>query len=175
MSPTLLRGKEKGPSRGSAPRARVRSGGDLRSHTVSRAVSSALKGLTSVFGMGTGVTPSLAPPETFYRQAPSIEEPAQSFPRIFAEVSRHIRELSRVRGLVRRFKPLASEFRSGQKFQVKPHDRLVQVSCARYRASTSCLSTWWSTRGLQATCVAGDLISGRVSRLDAFSVYLNRT
>ena len=31
-------------------------GDDLRSHTVTRAVSSALRGLTSVFGMGTGVT-----------------------------------------------------------------------------------------------------------------------
>ena len=34
-------------------------GGDLRSHTVARAVSSALRGLTSVFGMGTGVTPAV--------------------------------------------------------------------------------------------------------------------
>jgi hypothetical protein len=34
-------------------------GGDLLSHAVSRAVPSALKGLTSVFGMGTGVSPSL--------------------------------------------------------------------------------------------------------------------
>ena len=39
-------------------------GGDLRSHTVTRAVSSALRGLTSVFGMGTGVTPAVKPPET---------------------------------------------------------------------------------------------------------------
>ena len=31
-------------------------GGDLRSHTVARAVSSARRGLTSVFEMGTGVT-----------------------------------------------------------------------------------------------------------------------
>jgi hypothetical protein len=31
-------------------------GDDLRSHTVARAVSSARRGLTSVFGMGTGVT-----------------------------------------------------------------------------------------------------------------------
>ena len=31
-------------------------GGDLRSHTVARAVSSAQRGLTTVFGMGTGVT-----------------------------------------------------------------------------------------------------------------------
>src|SRR5258706_12659844 len=40
-------------------------GGDLRSHTVARAVSSALRGLTSVFGMGTGVTLAVLPPETF--------------------------------------------------------------------------------------------------------------
>ena len=39
------------------------SGGDLLSRTVTSQVPSALKGLTSVFGMGTGVTPSLSPPE----------------------------------------------------------------------------------------------------------------
>ena len=32
-------------------------GGVLLSHTVSRAVPSALEGLTTVFGMGTGVSP----------------------------------------------------------------------------------------------------------------------
>ena len=37
-------------------------GGDLLSHTVTHAVPSALRGLTSVFGMGTGVTPSAKPP-----------------------------------------------------------------------------------------------------------------
>ena len=34
-------------------------GGVLLSHTVASIVPSALKGLTSVFGMGTGVSPSL--------------------------------------------------------------------------------------------------------------------
>ena len=34
-------------------------GSDLLSHTVARAVPSALKDFTSVFGMGTGVAPSL--------------------------------------------------------------------------------------------------------------------
>ena len=34
-----------------------KSGSDLLSHAVSRGVPSALEGLTSVFGMGTGVTP----------------------------------------------------------------------------------------------------------------------
>ena len=33
-------------------------GSDLLSHTAARAVPSALRGLTSVFEMGTGVTPS---------------------------------------------------------------------------------------------------------------------
>jgi hypothetical protein len=38
-------------------------GGDLLSQTVSRQVPSALRGLTSVFGMGTGVSLSVWPPE----------------------------------------------------------------------------------------------------------------
>ena len=41
-----------------------RTGDDLLSHTVTRAVSSALESLTSVFGMGTGGTSPLVPPET---------------------------------------------------------------------------------------------------------------
>ena len=38
----------------------------LLSHTAARAVPSALKGLTSVFGMGTGVALSLTRPENTY-------------------------------------------------------------------------------------------------------------
>ena len=41
----------------------MESGGDLPSRAVSSQVLSALKGLTSVFGMGTGGTPSPLPPE----------------------------------------------------------------------------------------------------------------
>ena len=37
----------------------VSDGGDLLSHTVAHAVPSARAGLTSVFGMGTGVAPLL--------------------------------------------------------------------------------------------------------------------
>jgi hypothetical protein len=40
------------------------SGGDLLSQGVATQVPSALEGLTSVFGMGTGVTPLPLPPET---------------------------------------------------------------------------------------------------------------
>ena len=37
-------------------------GGDVLSHPVARAVPSALRGLTAVFGMGTGVSPAPWPP-----------------------------------------------------------------------------------------------------------------
>ncbi len=37
----------------------INPGSDLLSHTVTSAVPSAMRGLTSVFGMGTGVSPSL--------------------------------------------------------------------------------------------------------------------
>jgi hypothetical protein len=45
-------------------RFRINLGGDLLSHAVAHAVSSALRGLTTVFGMGTGVTLSVWPPKT---------------------------------------------------------------------------------------------------------------
>ena len=48
--------KTKGPSERFEEAFEFNPGGDLRSHTVTRAVSSARRGLTTVFGMGTGVT-----------------------------------------------------------------------------------------------------------------------
>jgi hypothetical protein len=41
-----------------------KSGGVLLSHAVTHVVSSALQGLTTEFGMGSGVAPALWPPET---------------------------------------------------------------------------------------------------------------
>ena len=41
-------------------------GDDLLSHRVTPAVPSALEDLTSVFGMGTGVTPPLASPGNWF-------------------------------------------------------------------------------------------------------------
>jgi hypothetical protein len=49
-------------------------------------------------------------------------------------------------------------------------ERLVPVSCAGCPASTSGLSTWWSSTALKR-----DLVLRRVSRLDAFSGYPVRT
>ncbi len=42
-------------------------GSDLLSHTESRAVPLALEGLTTEFGMGSGVTPPVRPPGNFWR------------------------------------------------------------------------------------------------------------
>src|SRR5207253_8179967 len=65
-----------------------KSGGDLLSRGASPQVPSALAGLTSVFGMGTGVTPPLWPPENLF----SIEV----FPRDFH--SEHERVCSQALG-----------------------------------------------------------------------------
>ena len=47
---------------GGEPRVDIPPGGDLFSHPVARAVSSALVRFTSVFGMGTGGSTPLKPP-----------------------------------------------------------------------------------------------------------------
>src|SRR4029077_17150757 len=46
----------------------INAGNDLLSHTLSRAVQSALRGLTSVFGMGTGGSPAVRSPTTCSRR-----------------------------------------------------------------------------------------------------------
>ena len=56
--------QEKSPLLFQATGFGINPGSDLLSHTVTHAVPSAVEGLTSVFGMGTGVTPLLWPPET---------------------------------------------------------------------------------------------------------------
>ena len=58
---------------------------------------------------------------------------------------------------------------------IKPNGRLVLVSYTHYCASTSSLSTWWSSRALLFPYGLGDLILGHASRLYAFSGYHNRT
>src|SRR5947207_14139372 len=61
MGPTLPRNGRRPPVKG-AFEARCL-GGDLLSHPVTRAVPSALEGLTSGFGMGPGVSPPPGPPK----------------------------------------------------------------------------------------------------------------
>src|SRR6201988_5511803 len=57
----------------------------------------------------------------------------------------------------------------------KPNGRLVLVSYTHYCASTSSLSTRWSSWALHFPYGLGDLILERASRLYAFSGYHNRT
>jgi hypothetical protein len=59
--------------------------------------------------------------------------------------------------------------------EAKPLGLLVPVSCTRYRASTSGLSTQSSSWGPYLVNPEGDLILRRASRLDAFSGYPFRT
>ena len=54
-------------------------GGDLLSHTAARAVPSAQRGLTSVFGMGTGVTLSALPPRNSLYGARSTSHVARIY------------------------------------------------------------------------------------------------
>src|SRR5487761_795966 len=65
MQQNAERQNKRAPNSCSEPFAlEINPGGDLRSRVVTNAVSSALRSLTAVFGMGTGVTPAVRPPET---------------------------------------------------------------------------------------------------------------
>jgi hypothetical protein len=61
MTPATFNRKRKRPPR-FLSMAFIYAGNDLLSHTLSRAVQSALRGLTSVFGMGTGGSPAVRSP-----------------------------------------------------------------------------------------------------------------
>jgi hypothetical protein len=56
------REKKQGSGKGKPRGKKGWGGGDLLSHAITHAVPSALRSLTTVFGMGTGVTSSLEPP-----------------------------------------------------------------------------------------------------------------
>ena len=59
---------------------------------------------------------------------------------------------------------------SGERWLIKPFERLVPVSFTCCHASTPGLSTWWSS-----TVLMRDLVLRGASRLDAFSGYPFRT
>ncbi len=122
-------------------------GGDLLSRGPAAQVPSALAGLTSVFGMGTGGTLPPWPPKLF--------ECRRTF--IYVHLDHSI----------------ASTIISV--FQIKALDLLVPVSSTHCCASTSGLSTWCSHQGSYPVIPVGDLILEPASRLDAFSAYPFRT
>ena len=146
----------------------------LFSRAVTRQVSSAQMSLTSVFGMGTGGPSSQSIPTRMDGIWP-----------IFLYVKEHL--LSNSKEIIAPTFLLVNTFFHipwklntvfFRNYRVWQHwacldqafGLLVSVSSMHYCTYTSDLSTSSST-----TCLSGDLISGRVSRLDAFSVYLVHT
>ena len=75
---SILNKKSPPLSRSGLAAMEINSGGVLLSHAVTHVVSSALQGLTTEFGMGSGVAPALWPPETLNSVA-SSQLPVTSF------------------------------------------------------------------------------------------------
>ena len=123
-------------------------GGDLLSRDPSVQVPSALAGLTSVFGMGTGCSPPLSPPD----------KPVAD--KLIHTHSSHLEH------------SIAS---TSFRIQIQALGLLVPVSSMHYCTSTSGLSTWCSDQGSYPVNPVGDLILEAASRLDAFSAYPFRT
>ena len=130
----------------------LESGGDLLSRTVTSQVPSALKGLTSVFGMGTGVTPSSLPPEmvSFLIPQPGSEACACAFsgsglpgPSIFLfflrQACRCFHTLTTAQLQIHPLDRLSINLKITRCNQAL--DRLVSSSSMRYRTSTDDLST----------------------------------
>src|SRR4051812_49299906 len=140
------------------------SGGVLLSHTVPRAVPSALRGLASGFGMEPGVSLSPWPPKLYGDISvcrPAVAASGNSIRRPYLG-NRTVDACA-----LRQDEEVAV---CGQALGL-----LVPVSCTGYPASTSGLSTPWSRGGPYPVNPVGDLILKRASRLDAFSGYPCRT
>ena len=138
-------------------------GDDLLSHTVSHAVSSALEGLTSVFGMGTGVAPPLRSPES----RPIFPPPGP--PCRFPDLEVQPKEQSGVPGTspwdLPEWQSLGQASRpiSTGKLHPLPDFHTLPINLVVSEGSSVPITR------------KGDLILKRASRLDAFSAYLNRT
>ena len=139
------------------------------------AVPSARRVFTAEFGMGSGVfalaMATRPPPDNRPQAGPWLEQGAG----VAGGVCHAAEEVSggAARGLAAaRGRPPGGPAVAGGSgvWHQAPVERLVPVSCAGCPASTSGLSTWWSS-----TALGRDLVLRRVSRLDAFSGYPVRT
>ena len=123
------------------------SGGDLLSQGATPQVPSAHAGLTSVFGMGTGVTPPLWPPETLL----CFQGGWNEF---------HPRPCERSIASTGRFVPSPRPISTGQ---------LNTLLCVHFRPINVVVY-----HGPYQVVPVGNLILERASHLDAFSAYLFR-
>ncbi len=138
------------------------SGGDLLSRAVSSQVPSALKGLTAVFGMGTGGSPSPLPPEVF-----------EGFASDFHPTPRTLKTAQR-KFFTSMYRQLPSRSFFVSVIENQTLDRLVSPSSMPYDTSTGDLSPS-SLLGVSHACALGHFFLRLASRLDAFSVYPSRT
>ena len=122
----------------------VYAGDHLISHTAARAVPSAQRDLTSVFGMGTGVTLAVFSPANCRITACGVSR-LNRLSRRFVFILAY--PASTTTWLVLNALDAAALLRRVNSM-TKPNGRLVLVSYAHYCASTSSLSTWWSSRAL---------------------------
>jgi hypothetical protein len=130
-------------------------GDDLLSRVLRDKVPSALRRLTAEFGMGSGL----------FHLAESHQAGEER--RMKQNWIRRAENRRGRTGTLSVLRPLISVLRLALAIRaIKPDERLVPVSFTRRRASTSGLSTWWSSTALQ-----GELVLRLVSRLDAFSGY----
>ena len=154
-----------------------RPGGVLLSHRATSAVPSALEGLTSEFGMGSGMAPPISPPEIVGFFAVLLSTPRVAGRRV-EHASRSQSHLGQIVldtnvaiGLL--FPTLISS--SNRTLEIGQASRpLVPVSSTCCHASTPGLSPR-SLQGAFRDRSPGHLILRPASRLDAFSGYPFRT
>jgi hypothetical protein len=127
-----------------------KTGGVLLSRALASQVPSALRGLTALFGMGRGVSPSPKPPERLERPSRSFKTAQRHIGAWGSRVSKRSIDPSSPR-------PISTGLlRTSPSFQIRPINLVV------YQGS-------YSLEGM------GELISRSASRLDAFSGYPIRT
>jgi hypothetical protein len=117
------------------------------SPTLSRAVPSALRDLTSVFGMGTGVSPSLLPPETI-----------------------HLKNINKYGLYCLPCAKRIDQRKYGQAARPISIGKLRLLPALHLRPINLVFS-----KGALGACATGDLILRWASHLDAFSGYPIRT
>jgi hypothetical protein len=132
-------------------RAFSSSGGVLLSHTAAHAVPSALKSLTTVFGMGTGVTSSPLPPKIYIFRSFQFEP--------------GIKHVISSKCLCYLFCGQAARPISTSKLNVSPRLHTWPINLVVFKGSSV----------PRVTPQKGYLILGLASRLDAFSGYPFRT
>ena len=128
--PENLRKKKKNPAFLTEDGARKGPGSVLLSHTLTRAVPSALEGLTSEFEMGSGMAPPTLPPEELEVSARALPAKSNSTEDCWFSGLGGERSNPRSGPFTTLLLPTLVSSSMFALEVVKPHGRLVQVSSA---------------------------------------------